>query len=74
MGKKMEIPDYFTQYSKDLINKCWSFDPNDRPSFKDILDELIVKKFDLVDLTNSELRKVVSFVKKQKKLIPPYQE
>ena len=74
MGKKVEIPDYFTQFSKDLINKCWNFDPKDRPSFKDILDELMVKKYDLVDLNDSELQKVESFVKKKKKIIPPYEE
>ena len=37
-GKKPQIPSNFTPLAKELINACWSFQPENRPSFIDILD------------------------------------
>ena len=37
-GKKATIPDSFSRFSGELINRCWSYDPNERPSFAEILD------------------------------------
>jgi serine/threonine protein kinase len=39
--KKMpEIPEDIQGYARDLIKRCWSFDPAKRPSFDQILAEL----------------------------------
>lgn len=35
-GKKAEIPENFSSFSRNLINKCWSFEAKDRPSFEEI--------------------------------------
>ena len=47
-GKKAEIPSSFTSFSKNLINKCWSFDPKDRPSFSEIFEALKGNKKNLI--------------------------
>ena len=39
-GKQAQIPPYFTQFAAKLIKDCWSFKPNDRPSFIEICDRL----------------------------------
>lgn len=39
-GKKADIPSSITHFSKELINKCWSFKASDRPSFAEIYDSL----------------------------------
>lgn len=43
-GKKAEIPKFITEFSRDLINLCWSFDPKERPSFDDIYRNLTENK------------------------------
>ena len=35
-GKMAEIPEFVTSFSKELIQKCWSFDASNRPSFEEI--------------------------------------
>lgn len=39
-GKQADIPDCISDFSKHLIQMCWSFKPSDRPSFADICDML----------------------------------
>ncbi|KAK8845156.1 hypothetical protein M9Y10_021338 [Tritrichomonas musculus] len=39
-GKKAEIPSGITQFSSDLINKCWSYEASERPSFAEICQTL----------------------------------
>lgn len=39
-GKKATIPESVTEFTRDLINSCWSFDPSDRPSFDEICQKL----------------------------------
>lgn len=40
IGKKAEIPSQITEFSRSLINKCWSFKADDRPSFAEICQML----------------------------------
>lgn len=49
-GKKAEIPTTFTEFAKKLINDCWNLEPKDRPSFKDIVDELDKNPLQLVPI------------------------
>ena len=39
-GKKATIPLNVTKFSRHLINRCWAFDPSDRPSFDEIYSML----------------------------------
>lgn len=39
-GKKAEIPSSITEFSRELINNCWSFNSTDRPSFGKICEIL----------------------------------
>ena len=71
-GKKTPLPSKFTEFSKQLINSCWNFDPKDRPSFEQIIEDLSRNKFNLINLTKPELQKVESLVKNHKSLIPSY--
>lgn len=71
-GKKAEIPNTFTQFSKELINSCWNFEAGDRPSFGKILIDLATNKYNLVELNELELLEVESFVKIHKTKIPEY--
>ena len=40
LGKKAEIPGSISEFSSNLINKCWSYKASDRPSFSEICDSL----------------------------------
>ena len=70
--KKAEIPSSFTTFAKQLINDCWNFEPNDRPSFKSIVDSLAKNHYDLIKLTENELIDDEKFVKQNKEKIEPY--
>lgn len=72
LGKKAEIPSSFTSYSKQLIDSCWNFVPNNRPSFKEICEDMEKNKFSLLELTKSESNEVLKFVKEFKTQIPLY--
>jgi serine/threonine protein kinase len=39
-GRRPAIPGWITNWVHDLIEACWSVDPDVRPSFADIADEL----------------------------------
>ena len=73
MGKKAEIPSSFTNYAKELIDKCWNFDPQNRPSFEEICNEMEKNKFDLIDLTESERKEVMIQISQYKLLVPNYE-
>ena len=73
-GKMAEIPSSFTQFAKELINSCWSFDPNGRPSFKQIISLMESNKYKLIDLNDSELKELQSRIELQKAKIPKYDE
>lgn len=53
---KMPTPsDNISQFCIDLIQKCVAFDPNNRPTFKDILDEMRNRSYDLAAQIDSEV-------------------
>ena len=72
LGKKAQIPSHFTGFSKSLINSCWCFEPNKRPSFENILDDLANNNYDLLELDDLELKEVKLFVQNHQKRISPY--
>ena len=38
--KKAIIPESVTEFTRDLINSYWSFDPSDSPSFNEICKKM----------------------------------
>ncbi|KAK8892222.1 serine/threonine protein kinase [Tritrichomonas musculus] len=71
-GKKAEIPSTFTEFAKNLINDCWNFEANDRPSFNDICERMISDGCNLVQITNQEKKEFNIFVQNHQKRIPKY--
>lgn len=71
-GKKADIPDNFTDLSKNLISRCWNFKSKERPSFKEIVDLLDENQYKVIELKNSELKFVKAFVKAHKEKLPIY--
>ena len=50
-GQRLEMPEHVDNWARELLNKCWQFNPTDRPSFGEILDFLLAesegaKRFD----------------------------
>ncbi|KAK8884333.1 hypothetical protein M9Y10_043441 [Tritrichomonas musculus] len=72
MGKKALMPDSFTSFTKSLINECWNFDYNERPSFDSICDKLENSKEHLLNLTDVDGQEVNQFLKKYKSYLPAY--
>ena len=71
-GKKAEIPSSFTEFAKDLINDCWNFEADDRPSFNEICERMISNGSNFVQLTKQEKKEFNLFVKNHQKRIPKY--
>lgn len=71
-GKKAEIPSTFTEFAKDLINDCWNFEANDRPSFNYICERMISDGCNLVQITNQEKKEFNIFIQNHQKRIPKY--
>ena len=71
-GKKAPIPDTFTEFASDLINKCWETDPDDRPSFQEIAESLEKNDYNLLELTSDDLEDLRQFISQHKKRIPHY--
>ena len=71
-GKKAEIPSTFTTFAKDLIDSCWNFDPDDRPSFSEICEQLNEKCHMLLNLSKPEIEELKNLMKNHKSRIPIY--
>lgn len=68
VGDKIDYPKFFTDFSKKLIDKCWNIDPNVRPNFASICEEIENNNFHLLDLSfleNQELKLKVRQMKKK---------
>ncbi|KAK8843631.1 hypothetical protein M9Y10_024691 [Tritrichomonas musculus] len=72
LGNKADIPSSFTQFAKDLIDACWKFDPKERPSLNKIYEDIERNEFKLLDLNDTEIKKVEMMAKKLKEKTPPY--
>ena len=48
IGKKASIPSNSSEFSKNLIEKCWSFKASDRPTFSEINEMLRENKSKLI--------------------------
>ena len=71
-GKKAPIPSNFTDFSREIINKCWNFDSKDRPSFKEIVELMERNDFKLIELTETETFEVKDKINQHKTKIPQY--
>lgn len=72
LGKKAQIPSEFTQFSKDLINSCWNFNPSQRPSFNDIYNILKENNYNLFDLDEESKKDALYLINQHKTYIPLY--
>ena len=71
-GKKADIPSSFTEFSKKMINECWNLEAKDRPSFESIVDDMERSHYNLLALSNTEIKNVENFVKQHKAKLPKY--
>ena len=71
-GIKAKIPDTFTKFASQLISSCWNFNPNDRPSFEQIYDEIENNDFKLIEMDETETDEVKKMIKNHKMKIPNY--
>ena len=74
-GKKISLPSQSPSISSfciNVISKCLSFDPSDRPSFENILDEMRKNFYQLADSVNSMIiskrDKELEFIEKNTKI------
>ena len=71
-GIKAPIPSSFTSFSRDLINSCWNFDPEDRPSFQKICEEIENNEYNLAELTKNEKEEIKLRISRNKRKVPLY--
>jgi serine/threonine protein kinase len=65
-GVRAEIPSSANRTVKTLIEKCWSTNPDDRPTFERIYDILEIDRFPFYrDQDSEEIEKFVSEVRSQ---------
>ena len=48
-GIKPTIPESINKFSRELISKCWNFEPSERPTFEEICNDIINNKFQLIN-------------------------
>ena len=72
-GKKIDLPEKFTQFTKNLIYDCLKIESKDRPSFKDILRWMEENDFNFLSLSESELEEVHTLIKQHQAKIPSYE-
>jgi serine/threonine protein kinase len=61
-NERPEIPEFILPKSRELITDCWEVDPDDRPTFDEIVNRLKNMKFQLIPNVNSS--KLSEFVKR----------
>ena len=71
-GVRPALPDSFTEFSKNMINACLNSDPNLRPSFGLICDEIDQNPYQLCNLSFDENNEIKVRMDLLKKRIPPY--
>lgn len=65
-GYRPKFPEFVPKKMQDLITKCWSFKPSERPSFDEIYDELS-KDFTLIGeiVDEDEIKNFLSYINNQ---------
>jgi serine/threonine protein kinase len=48
-GRMPPIPSEYGAYLQNLISRCWSYNPDNRPSFGQISAEFLARKFDILN-------------------------
>jgi serine/threonine protein kinase len=61
-GARPEIPDFVLPHAQELITDCWEADPDDRPTFKEIVKRLAEMEWKVTATVDSV--KVAKFVKR----------
>ena len=61
-GKKAKIPKGINDVSRDLILRCWSTNPDDRPSFNEIADFIKSNNFRLIDGVEKDIAAIKNFL------------
>ncbi|KAK8898040.1 hypothetical protein M9Y10_000300 [Tritrichomonas musculus] len=69
-----KIPSYVNDFARKLLENCWSYDPELRPSFDTIYNLLKEKNYEIVDLNSTEKKQVLCFVEKHISTIPLYDQ
>jgi serine/threonine protein kinase len=60
-GERLRLPESMSEHMKSLISRCWAQNPDDRPSFPEILEELKRTDFKIMpDVDSSRVREFVS--------------
>lgn len=71
--KKLKLPYTLSNFAAHLIGLCMSFDPNSRPSFKVIRNQIIQNKEKIIELSSNELNEVSRLIKAHKSKIQSYE-
>lgn len=71
-GKMANIPTSFTPFARDLITKCWNFEPHVRPSFDTILKLMDENNYNLLALSKNETQEIIQKVHNNQERIMPY--
>lgn len=61
-GNIAKIPKNINKIANKLISSCWSFNPNDRPSFTEIIDTIKSNDFKLTKFSNEDIDEIKSFL------------
>lgn len=71
-GKTASIPSTFALLAQQLIEACWFFDPDDRPSFEMICQTLEENNFNLLPLEKKDNQEVIRIIDQYRAEIPNY--
>lgn len=61
-GKKASIPNNIFVIARDLIFRCWAYDPEERPSFAYIVNYIKRKKFELIRGVDKNINEIKEFL------------
>jgi len=71
-GDRPSIPSYCHPSLEKLINKCWANDPNERPSFREILDSLESLSATVCDEWHNSIREKERLAEQAGKSLCPF--
>lgn len=74
LGKKAPIPTTFTPLAQQLVEACWTFDPQYRPGFNIVCDIVEQNNFSLAPLSRLETQELTRMINDYKTHIPTYTE